>query len=229
MTATVDPLLKSMAEDAVVTTMVNYTIEEAIKSKTDIARDVKKRLQAKLDSIESGISVVSMQANEITWPRQLDEAFLRSSRAKQESGQKITEAKSYAGKTLNEAGGFDAEPILAILKDPDTPEDLRQYHLLRLAGTSQEMIAEARAYKTRVVETAKANAEYLRKMLPEYRKRPELVLQEIYRNAIEEVLANADEKIFIQSSAGEIEREIRVLINRDPSISKKKMQEDSEK
>jgi CRISPR/Cas system type I-B associated protein Csh2 (Cas7 group RAMP superfamily) len=70
-----------------------------------------------------------------------------------------------------------------------------------------------------LVEDAKANAEYLQKLLPQYRKNPKLVLQDIYQNAIKQIMANADEKIFMQTREG-IADEIRVLLNRDPNIKK---------
>jgi len=91
-----------------------------------------------------------------------------------------------------------------------------------LAGAAQERIAQARAYRTKVVETAKANAEYLQKLLPEYRKRPKLVVQKIYQDAVEEVLNNADEKMIIQPTEGTKGKEIRILLNRDPTIKPKK-------
>jgi regulator of protease activity HflC (stomatin/prohibitin superfamily) len=73
-----------------------------------------------------------------------------------------------------------------------------------------------------VVEDAKANAEYLSNLLPEYRKNPKLVRQKIYQDAIEKVLANVDEKIFIQPTPEDVERELRILLNRDPNIKKTK-------
>ncbi len=93
-----------------------------------------------------------------------------------------------------------------------------------LAGEAQEKIADARAYRTQVVEIAKANAEYLQRILPEYRKRPELVIQKIYQDAIEYILNNTDEKMIIQPTEGTKGREIRVLLNRDPAIKPKSEQ-----
>jgi len=89
----------------------------------------------------------------------------------------------------------------------------------KLSGQVQSEISEARLYRTKVVEDAKANAEYMQKLLPEYRKNPELVLQKIYQDAIEQVLADADEKIFMQTREG-LPDEIRLLLNRDPNIKK---------
>ncbi|RKY08001.1 MAG: hypothetical protein DRP65_09705, partial [Planctomycetota bacterium] len=156
----------------------------------------------------------------ITWPLQVDAAFQASNKASQESQRLVTEARSYAEKILNEAGGRDAEEILADLKDPAISSQRRDALLSQLTGTCQEKISLARAYKTKTVEGAKANADYLHKLLPEYKKRPRLVLQKLYQDVIEVVLNNADEKFFLQPSAGSRPKELRILINRDPTIGR---------
>ena len=71
----ITPLLENLVEDAIVTTMVYYTIDEAISSQQRIPEHVKRLLQEKLVAIESGIEVVSVQLTDITWPRQVDYAF----------------------------------------------------------------------------------------------------------------------------------------------------------
>ncbi|MHC5059727.1 MAG: protease modulator HflK [Planctomycetota bacterium] len=219
--ASLDPLLKAMAEDAIVTTMVNYSIEEAIQSESRIPNEVARLLQSKLDRINSGIAVDSMQISErITWPLQVDAAFQASNKASQTSQKLVTEARGYAEQILNEAGGRDAKTILAELKAPSLTAEAREELLSRLTGASQEKISLARAYKTKTVETAKANAEYLSRLLPEYKKRPKLVLQKLYQDAIEEVLNNADEKVFLQPSIAGKGKELRILINRDPTIGR---------
>ena len=88
------------------------------------------------------------------------------------------------------------------MKNPTLSQQEQDALWSQLAGSAQEQIAQARAYRTSVVESAKANADYLRTLLPEYRKRPELVLQKIYQDTVENVLNNADEKILLQPSAG---------------------------
>ena len=221
-TKSVKPLLQDLVEDAVVTAMVNYTIDEAISSKDTIPDHVKKLLQEKFDKIESGIKVVSVQLTDVTWPRQVDYAFLASIRASQASQRAISEAKGYAEKTLNEAAGRVAGELFVVLEDKTVSEQQNELLWSQLAGAAQKKIAQARAYRTKVVETTKANAEYLQKLLPEYRKRPKLVVQKIYQDAVEEVLNNADEKIIIQPTEGTRGKEIRILLNRDPTIKPKK-------
>ena len=112
--------------------------------------------------------------------------------------------------------------LLAVLRGQETVSEQEEEFLWnQLAGQGQEKIALARAYRTKVVETAKANADYLHRLLPEYRKRPELVIQRIYEDAIEYVLNNVDEKIIIQPTEDAKGKEIRILLNRDPALKPK--------
>lgn len=217
---TVEPLLKTIAADAVVSTMVKYSIEEAIRNKNTIANDVARAIEVRLLQIRSGIDVVSVQADKITWPRQVNRAFEEATVATQTSTKMQDEARGYAKKTLTEAGGADAENILSDLKNPATSEEQRELRLNQLEGASHEIISKARAARVQTVAGAEANAQYLKELLPEYRKHPKLVLQKIYQEAIAEVLENADEKFFIQSAQEGTDREIRINIGRDPSIPK---------
>ena len=224
-TESIAPLLRNLVADAVVATMVNYSIDEALLSKDRIPAHVKKLLQQNLDKIKSGITVSSIQLTDITWPRQVNDAFLASIRASQFSQKTISEARGYAENTLNETAGPVAAELLEALKDKTISDDQKEFLWSQLAGAAQKKIAQARAYRTKIVETAKANAEYLQKILPEYRKRPKLVIQKIYQDAIEYVLNNADEKIIIQPTKGTKGKEIRIMLNRDPTIKPKSEEE----
>ena len=187
-TESITPLLQNLFEDAIVTATVNYTIDEVMFEKVaSLTEDIKELMQEKLDTIESGIKVVQVQLTDKTWPRQVDEAFQASHSASQESEQTISKARTYADNTV-----------------------------IGASGLAQEKIAEARAYRTKVVASARANAEYLRQLLPEYRKRPELVVQKIYQDAMERIFTNVKEKFIIPKGA-----ELRIMLNRDPSLKPK--------
>jgi membrane protease subunit HflK len=228
-TKSITPLLKDMFDDSVVTAMVNYTIDEAISSRDRIPIHVKRLLQEKLDIIESGIKIVSVQLTRSESPRQVKGAFEASTMASQRSETTITDARTYAENTLNEAAGPLAFALLRGKKSVSELSEQEQEPLWeQLAGTAREKIAEARSYRARVVETAKANADYLERLLPEYRQRPELVIQKIYLDAIEQILINADEKFVIQTAEGTKGSEIRVLLSRDPSLKPKKSKKQTE-
>lgn len=221
---TLEPMLESLASDAIVNTMVHYSIDEAVKNESGIADDVRQILQQKLNEMQSGISVIDVRASRIIWPRQVEEAFQASTKARQESQQARVDARSYKEKLLTDTGGPGAEAILDKLKDAGLAQEEQEALVAQLSGQVQSKISEARAYRTTAVNNAKANAEYLQKLLPAYRSDPKLVLQKIYQDAVEQVLANADEKILIQPTADGQKRELRIMLNRDPNIKKEQAQ-----
>ena len=213
-TKSINPLLKAVFDDAVVTAMVHYSIEEVLTTKKDTIRNhVWKIMQQKLThQINSGIKVVAVHLNETKPPRQVDPAFQAVSRASQQKDKAISEAETYAENTLNEAAGSIARQLHATLHDETISEQEKELLWSHAAGAAQTKIARARAYSTKVVENAEANAEYLHKILPEFRKWPELFIQKIHSDAIVEIFDNADEKIMIQPTEGDGDREIRIMI-----------------
>jgi membrane protease subunit HflK len=222
---TVNPLLTALTDDAVVSTLVNFTIDEAIEHSEKISVDVALKLQAKLDRISSGIVVESLQPQKITWPRKVNDVFEASNMARQNSRTIVNTAEAYADQKMNQTGGVNAAHVLAKLtKDAVMPQDPREREKLfsLLAGDSQSKIAQARAYRTEVVESAKANAEYLAHLLEGYRANPKFILQNIYQQMITDVMGNADEKIFIDTAG-----EKRIMLNRDPTIRKQANKKDT--
>jgi len=191
--------------------------------------DVKKLLQEKFDKIESGIKVVRIRMIDKTWPLQVDAAFQALVTASQDRQTTISQAQTYAESTLNETAGPVAEKLFVALNDDTISEEERELLWSQLAGKAQEKITEARAYRTKVVANARANAEYFQELLPEYRKYPELVVQKIYQDAIERIFDNAVEKFIIQPTEGTKETEFRILLNRDPSLKPKAGKEQTTK
>ena len=216
MTQNITPILRSIVEDAVVSAMVQYTIDEALQSIDTIPRRVQQLVQEKLDGISSGVRMTSVRLVKVEWPKQVDQAFQEFITASQKSQEAITQARTHAENTLNEVAGRVAPPLYEALLDENATEQDREALWSQAAGNVRDTIAQAEAYRMTVVETTKANADYLLNLLPEYRKRPDLVAQEIYLSAIEEVLAQADEKFIVQPSGGAKEHEFRVLVNRNP-------------
>lgn len=222
----INPLIQDIIESSVVTAMVHYTIDEAMFERVGtVSEHVRRLVQARLDNIESGITVVSIQLFDITWPLQVDQAFQQSITAFQIKQTRENEARTYSQRILNEAGGPVTIELLNALKDPNTFEDRLEFLWSQLAGEAQKRISEARTYRTSVVNNAKANAEYLKEILPEYRKRPQLVIQEIYKTAMEQILGDAEEKIIIRPVQSQKGKELRFHYNRDPLIRTKKSQE----
>jgi membrane protease subunit HflK len=223
--ASVSGLIDSVISDAVVSTMVKYTIDDVLfLSQGSIVDDVRRLSQQTLDEIEGGVKIESVQLSTTPrWPRQVDAAFQASIQASQASQQAIDEAKGYADNTLNEAAGPVAKELIGVISgEKQVSKEQEDYLWSRAAGQAQEKLSQASAYRTEVVEKAKANAEYLMSVLPEYRKRPQLFLQELYRDTIETVLNNAEEKIIVQPVKGGRGTDVWIMLNRDPSIKKER-------
>jgi len=221
-TESITPLLQSLFEDVIVTAIVNYTIDDVMYEQVArLTDDVKRLLQEKFDTIESGIKVVRIQLTDRTWPLQVNAAFEALVTASQDRQTAISQAQTYAESTLNETAGPVAEKLFLALNNDTTSEEEMELLWSQLAGKAQEKITEARAYRTKVVASARANAEYFQELLPEYRKHPELVVQKIYQDAIERIFDNAVEKFVIQPTEGTKETEFRIMLNRDPSLKPK--------
>lgn len=217
----ITPLLRSVVDDAIVMAMVHYTIDEALQSVDTIPRRVQQLVQQKLDALESGIRVVQMQLVSAKWPMQIDEAFEAYVAARQQSDQTVTQARTYAETTLNKTGGQVAHRLCEAILDPNCDPQKREELWSQVTGDAQQIIAQAQAYQTKVVEAARASASYLASILPEYRKRPELVARERYLATMEEILNNADEKFILDSSDRDRDREVRILLNRDNKLKPK--------
>ncbi|NQV32403.1 MAG: hypothetical protein HQ515_06895 [Phycisphaeraceae bacterium] len=213
------PLLLSCFEEAVVTTTVHYSIDEAL-DKTGLAEDVKALVQAKLDSIECGLSVQNVTLNEMTYPRQVADAFDNFISASQEAKAQVNQAQTLADTTLTQTAGGVARALVTALKDPKVTEAETETLWARLAGEGQEILASANAYRTSVVAAAEASADYFNRLLPEFRKHPGLVVQNLYLDTVEQVIDDIDEKFILQGKAGNQLREVRIQLNRDPALKR---------
>ncbi len=215
----VRPLLLSCFEEAVVTTTVHYSIDEAI-DKIGLAEDVRALVQAKLDRIECGLGVQTVTLNEMTYPRQVADAFDNFFSASQEAKAQVNEAQTLAGTTLAQSAGGVARALVAALKNPAATEAETEVLWGRLAGQAQEILASANAYRTSVVAAAEASADYFNRLLPEYRKHPDLVVQNLYFDSVQDVIDGVDETFILQGKAGDQSREVRIQLNRDPALKR---------
>lgn len=222
----VEPLLQNMFEGVVVSNMVSYTIDEAITSKERIPAKVKESLQTKLDDIDSGIEIVSVQLTKSEVPRQVKQAFEATTKAAQTVSNAITDAMSNETKLLNETAGPVAMDLYNALHNDSVSEEKLDDLWSKLSGKTQENLAEAQIYATQVVKDAKASAEYFQSMLPEYRKHPELVIVKHYYDAMEKIFSNAVEKFTIQPSQNGADSELRVNFNKDTSLKPLKKTEE---
>lgn len=224
----IEPMLQSIVEDAVVDAMVHYTIDQALVSTDTIPRNVQLLAQQKLDDIDSGIQLTSVRLTESTWPKQVREAFQAFITASQQSGQAQTDAQAYADTTLNDAAGRVAKELFDALMSDTADANQLETLWSQAEGQAQTLISDARTYRTETVTSAEANAKRLESLLPQYKLRPELVAQQLYLETMDQVLRNAKEKFVLQPSGDAKTQEIRVMLNSDPALRRKQQQDQTQ-
>ncbi|MHC4693447.1 MAG: SPFH domain-containing protein [Planctomycetota bacterium] len=214
-TKSINPLLKAVFDDAVVTAMVDYTIDEALEYKKETIRNhVWRLIQQKLTyQLDSGIEVVSVQLNETVAPRQVQGAFQKFHTAINDKEGEISKAETVYANILNEAAGPVAKQLFDALGSETVSEEEKELLWFHAAGAAQAKIAEARAYATKVVENAEANAEYFSKILPAFRESPDIFIETIHSKAVAEVFDKAKRKIMVQPTEGSNGPELRVTID----------------
>jgi membrane protease subunit HflK len=218
----VSPILQATVEEAVVKTLARYNIDELIASKDRIPSQVRELVQDRLAAMDSGVRVVSVTLTAFTWPRQVDVAFNAFITASQEARTQVSDSQANAQTILNEAAGPVAADLASALQPSDADPNRLESLWSQVAGECQTRLSEARAYRTTVVESARSSADYFQRLLPEYRKRPYLVVHNLYLDSISEVLAGANERFLVQPGEGR-KREIRVMLNRDPAAVRTKV------
>ena len=143
-TRSINPMLKAVFDDAVVTAMVYYSIDEALSSQDRIPNHVQKLMQQKLtQQMSSGIEISSVQLIDMKPPRQVEPAFQNLNRASQDRERRISEARTEAANTLNEAAGPVARELFSALHDETISEQEKEGYLKEV-----EAFVSQKEYKT---------------------------------------------------------------------------------
>lgn len=216
-----EPILRNVLEDVVVTTMVKYTIDEAITSQYAIRSDVKEKLQEKLNDIGCGVLIKTVQLDKAEVPRQVKKAFDLSMEATQNRSTAITDAERERTDLLNQTAGPVAIKLYEALNDKTTSAEELEALWAQLKGKAEEKLSDAEIYATRVARNAEASANYLVNLLPEYRKNPQIVVSKLYNDMLRKVYQNADEIMAINNKPGASGSEMWILLNRDTTLKPK--------
>lgn len=203
-----EALIRSSLAAAVVHTSSEFTVEEALWGEgLELRARVLKRLQARLDEAHSGIRIVAVRTPTRQEPKQTTEAFMRSQQAGQERDKTLQEAHRYGEQVMATVAG-DAAPRLlekiqaltAAEEAPEAERDPARIEAFRAelatalesaAGEVAKTLSDAKTYRVRVREDAKAMADTFEALNRKYHENPVIFVRQIYQNEIEKVLAKA--------------------------------------
>jgi membrane protease subunit HflK len=223
-------LLRRLAENAIVRTVAGMPVERVIRTQTDevtgdFTAEVKRRLSAELQRLETGVSIVNVEAKTCE-PGEVREAFNRVTESKSKRKELESKARQDANKILSATAG-PREKYDALL------EAIEAYGAAQATGAGEERLEalrreidrqldDAEGQVATLLRQAQSRANGIRERVQQeyrlfvdyrdmYRKYPELTLVRLWVRMRDAVLNNSENETFFVPRAGEIE----IITNRD--------------
>ena len=182
-------VLKVITEEAVLRATGSFDVDSALRTDVDgLRRRVQSAITAELLELDTGLMVEGLEVDSIMPPHQVRDAFISVILAEQQRSERISEARAFAGRLLS-----------------------------GVEGEAGRLISESETFKTRVVERARADEQYMSDLLDEYPDDPAglaVFLDQLYLDSISRVLSGVEEKFIIERDAGK-DRELRYILGRE--------------
>ncbi len=223
----IESLLANLLEHAAVLEAAGMTALDIYpRHPEELAKRVRARLIASLDSIESGLDIVALDIHESTVPGPARQAFLDVTKQQSTRQKLIRDAQKKASDTLNGAAGAAHEMLLAVLDRLDAAknrgdaeataaiqDEIDQLLEHRVSGEAGAMIAVANAFYAQTVHAIRADLHEYEILLPEYRRSPDLLTTRLWQETKGRALARTGvTKVFLPPG----KKEIRITIGPDP-------------
>ncbi len=175
--------------NSVLKTGARISINMALKDQQDeFYKRVVKEFTRQIEEMDIGVKIESVKFIQKQVPRATKAAFDEKNNADSMQNQKISEAQAYEGQVLQ-----------------------------RAAGERARILAEARSYRQRIVNSIAADAAYLKRIEKEYELSGPAVLLTQYVEALTEVIENAKQITVVYP-----DQEVRVTLQPQPPENKPK-------
>jgi len=164
-------IIRDASESVMRLVVGDHSVDEVIIiSRRDIAQEVKGRLQRTLDSLETGIRIVTVELKDVNPPDPVKPAFNEVNEAKQEMEKMVNKAWESYNKVIPKA-----------------------------KGEAEKTIRQAEGYALNRVNRAKGDANKFLAIWKEYSLSKDVTQRRLYLETINEVLPELDRKYIIDS------------------------------
>ncbi|MFA5864674.1 MAG: protease modulator HflK [Phycisphaerae bacterium] len=216
-------LIMVLADTAVIQAAGQFKVDDLLgQQKTKFASLVKQYLQQSLRAMNCGLELKDVLIKKIEPPRQVVQQFNDVRNAAEQMHGDIQTAMGDATQKLTQTAGMGYQELIQAIQneqkmqqgnDPKLVEAQKEVSKLldQAGGSVQEILANAKIYKTRVFESAKADAQYMQALLPRYLENPQVVRTRLLMGMLETTLDNV-RKLYTPTDVSEI----RIIIDRDP-------------
>lgn len=165
-----DATLRQMTKAAVREVVGRSTMDFIlIEGRQEVAEKTQQILQERLEAYDSGLIVTEVNLQNVQAPEAVQDAFADAIKAREDRERLKNEAEAYANDRLPKARGAAAREL-----------------------------AEAIAYRDRLIAQAQGESERFKKLLAEYRKAPRVTRDRLYLEAMSDVLSNTT-KVVVDS------------------------------
>ena len=156
--------LKDASESALKTVIGLYPINEVLTDKkAQIADDIRKKLQAIIDTYQLGVDISRVQLIKVLNPQKVRDAFESVESAKLDSSIMVEEAKGYRNKELPKA-----------------------------KGTAHKIIEAAKADSVARITDAQGQVAEFKAIYAQYRKSKNVTRKRLYLEAMEQIMPNVN-------------------------------------
>ena len=192
-----EAIIRNLLANAAIMETSNWKVEDMLRTTRtlpdgkieNIKEKVQSRLAKMLEEVDLGVQIQSVNLVDLRQPIAVQDAFRKVNEAAEAGRAETLKARSYA-------------------------ESVE----LAAQGTAYRILDDARSYRTRIVETIKADSSYFQTVLAEYEKN-KTMLTTLYTDAIHTMLSKAQNK-YIISGKPNVEQELRLRIGEVPEEKK---------
>ncbi len=232
-TAVAERMVRTATQQGVVYAVAGLTADQLLRSQ-DVSA-ARRRAQEVLDSLESGIKVISLSVRHPTFPLSVQPAVQAVLNAESVRAKLIEEAQEQWGRMLIGAAGEGADPLLGLIEEYETAslsndaqrlDELEHRfdtaflgleiesggRVIGIGGEVARMMHEAMTYRTEVVAAVRNEADYFNSLLPQYRENPHIVRSRLWQDARQRILSGDVETMYLPRGQAYLD------INRDPKV-----------
>ena len=192
-----EAIIRNLLSNAAIMETANWKVEDMLRTTRTLPdgkiENIKEKVQARLakmlEEVDLGVQIQSVNLVDLRQPIAVQDAFRKVNEAAEAGRAETLKARSYA-------------------------ESVE----LAAQGTAYRILDDARSYRTRIVETIKADSSYFQTVLSEYEKN-KTMLTTLYTEAIHTMLSKAQNK-YIISGKPNVEQELRLRIGEVPEEKK---------
>ncbi len=209
-------LVRRASEQAIVHVAAGMTADELIRLSKADDTNIAQRAQASLDTMQTGIEIVQVEAGEREVPLEVYDAFQASSRAAEEAAQEVRQAEQAEQATLAKLAGDQASRLLQELVDAYELADEAERKALdqkldeviysleikdetgrsyRISGEVARLINDARADAARIREEAESNAREFERLLAQYQANRDIVIMREWADVFERLFGEDSDAV----------------------------------